>query len=300
MSLLVVGSVAFDTVQTPFGRAERVLGGSASYFSFAASFFTEVRLVSIVGGDFPSAWLELFVSRGIDLSGLERGAGKTFFWAGRYLGEAMEERETTSVELNVFGNYVPKLPAKLCESEFVFLANGSPRMQNRVRDQLKCPSLVVCDTMDHWIRDEKEDLLRVLTRADGAVFNESEMVMLTGKQDLAEAADDLLNMGLRFCIVKKGAEGSFLAYQDQSFNLPACGEAKVVDPTGAGDSFAGALMGHLAAAGKIDFDTLKNAMAYGTALASFTIEDFSLEGLTRTRCWDLNARYQALKEAAHF
>jgi sugar/nucleoside kinase (ribokinase family) len=299
MSLLVVGSIAFDTVETPCGRAERVLGGSASYFSFAASFFTPVRLVGVVGTDFPREWLELFRARRIDLEGLETREGKTFFWAGRYRG-SMDERETTAVELNVFGNYRPRLPDSYRDSTYVFLANGSPGMQKQVLEQLSSPRLVVCDTMNHWIRDEKQALLVLLERVDGLIINDEEAMMLTGKNDPASAARDVLGLGPEFCIIKRGSQGSFLASGEESFSLPACADLGVVDPTGAGDSFAGGVMGYLARADRVDFETLKTSMAVGTAAASFAIEDFSLEGLRRAAYPDIEARYRALRRRAPF
>ena len=297
MSLLVVGSIAFDTVETPSGRADRVLGGSASYFSFAASCFTPVRLVGVVGTDFPREWLELFRARQIDLEGLETQEGKTFFWAGRYRG-SMDERETTAVELNVFGNYIPRLPASYRDSAYVFLANGSPRMQRQVLEQLSSPRLVVCDTMNHWIRDEQEALLELLERVDGLIINDEEAEMLTGKSGPASAARDVLRMGPEFCIIKRGSRGSFLASGTTTWSLPACSGVKVVDPTGAGDSFAGGVMGYLARADRVDLETLKTSAAVGTAAASFAIEDFSLEGLRRTGYADIEARYQALRKQA--
>lgn len=298
MSLLVVGSIAFDTVETPFGHAERVLGGSASYFSFAASFFTPVRVVGVVGTDFPQEWLALFRARQIDLQGLETREGKTFFWAGRYLG-SMDACQTTAVELNVFSDYSPELPASYRDSRYIFLANGSPRMQKRVLEQLSSPRLVVCDTMNHWICDERDGLLDVLGQADGIVINEDEAVMLTGRSDAARAARDVLKLGPDFCIIKRGSQGSFLAAGDATFSLPACSEVKVVDPTGAGDSFAGGLMGYLANAGQVDFETLKAAMAVGTATASFAIEEFSLEGLKRAAYSAIEGRCQLLRKQAH-
>lgn len=290
MSLLVVGSVAFDSVQTPTQCRDRVLGGSATYFSYAASYFTPVRLVGVVGEDFPHEFVELLRQRQIDTSGLSVvPGGRTFFWKGKYLPN-MNDRETLEVHLNVLGSFQPKLPEGYRRSDYLFLGNASPRTQLAVLDQMTGPRLVVADTMDLWIREEHDELLTLLRRIDGLVMNDSEARLLTGEENLVVAGREVLRLGPRFVVIKKGEHGAMFFSAHETYVLPAYPTPQVVDPTGAGDSFAGGMMGYLAEAGNFDPPTLKRAMAYGILVASFTVEDFSLDRLRGISRHDLEQR----------
>jgi len=294
VSVLVVGSVALDTVETPFGRVEEVLGGSASYFSFAASPFTSVRLVGVVGEDFPAEHIEQFRRRGIDVTGLVRQPGRTFRWSGRYQG-AMNVAETVDVQLNVFGDFQPVLPAEYGDSPFVFLANASPQVQSQVRQQLADAQLVVADTMNYWIENEPQALRDLLAQVDGVVLNDEEARQLTGTHHLVEASREILRRGPRFVVVKKGEHGSMLTTVDGSFILPAYPTAAVKDPTGAGDSFAGAMMGHIARRGEVTEAVLREALAYGTVVASINVEDFSLRRLAACGLAEVEERLAELR-----
>ena len=274
MSLLVVGSIAYDNIRTPGGDASDALGGSAIYFSLAARLFSGVRLVGVVGGDFRSEDLELLRSRSIDTAGLEViPDGKTFRWTGEYSPD-MNDRETLEVDLNVLEDFQPKIPESFRDSRFVFLANGAPITQLSVLDQVEGPEFVVADTMDLWITTEREPLLALLERVDGLIINDSEAHLLTGLHGLIRAGQKILEMGPSLVVLKKGEHGAILFTREQRVPLPAYPTATVADPTGAGDSFAGAMMGYLARCGAVDEKTLKESMAYGTVAASFTVEDF--------------------------
>jgi len=281
MSLLVVGSVAIDTVETPKSKAEGVLGGSATYFSYAASFFSPVRLVGVVGEDFPPHFTNVFLKKPIDLSGLVMVPGKTFRWHGRYTGR-MNEAETVKVELGVFGNTHPGLPEKFKDSKFVFLANASPHLQRRILREMEAPELVVADTMNYWIENEREALLELFKRVEGILINDQEIRMLTLEPDFARGAKGLLAFHPKFVVVKKGDEGSVLFTSEEEFSLPAFPPKELKDPTGAGDVFAGGMMGYLAESGDHSLSGLKKALAYGTVVASIGVEDFSLGALERT------------------
>jgi len=299
-SLLVVGSIAFDTLRTPHGEVSDVLGGSATYFSVAAAFFVPVRLVGVVGEDFPPAFRQVLESRHIDTMGLHVvQGGKTFRWKGSYEG-AMNEARTEEVQLNVFGDFRPDLPQAFRGSQVVFLANGSPVTQGSVLDQVARPELVVADTMNLWIETEREALLALLKRVDGLVLNDGEARMLSGLPNLIAAGRKILEWGPTFVVVKKGEHGAILVARDKfhpeapptrwACPLPAYPSLRVVDPTGAGDSFAGGMMGCLASQGQYDFHHLIRAMAYGTVTASFTIEDFSLRRLERLSIDEIDRR----------
>ncbi|MFG0318127.1 MAG: PfkB family carbohydrate kinase [Planctomycetota bacterium JB042] len=291
MSLLVVGTVAFDSVETPFGKVDRVLGGSATYFSYSASFFCPVRLVSVIGSDFPEEHLSMLRSRGVDVEGLSRLDGETFSWSGRYEGD-MNEAETLDVALNVYGDYLPRLPASYRDSRYVFLANGSPESQMSVLDQVEKPSLVVADTMNHWITTALDGLKELLKRIDVLVLNEGEAKMLSGEQNLVAAGEQILTMGPRLVIVKKGEYGSFMLSRDGArFAIPAFPVNQVKDPTGAGDSFAGGMMGYLAKNDSRDDGSIRRAMVFGTCMSSFVVEDFSLEPFRRLEKDDFWNRY---------
>ncbi len=292
MALLVVGSVAFDSIHTPTAERQRVLGGSAVYFSYAASYFTPVRLVGVVGEDWPDEHTQLLQGRKVDTSGLQiRQGEKTFFWKGRYLPN-MNDRETLEVELNVFGNFKPTLPPSFRDSQFVFLANGAPTVQASVLDQVNNPKLVVADTMDLWIQTQHPDLLKLLRRVDGLVINDSEAKLLTEEQNLVTAGQAILKLGPKFVIVKKGEHGCMFFSGQQVYTLPAFPTSQVVDPTGAGDSFAGGMMGYLASHGATDEAAIKRALAYGTLVASFNVEDFSLDRMKQIERRDLDSRME--------
>ncbi len=291
MSLLVVGSIAFDSVETPHGKVEEALGGSAMYFSWAASQFVPVRLVGVVGKDFPMKALEELKARGVDLAGVEVADGETFRWSGRYVG-AMEAAETLDTKLNVFGSFQPKIPAAFRESAFVFLANGAPATQKAVLSQIESPTFVVADTMNLWMKIARPELDDLLKRVDGLILNDAEARELAGEHNLIRAGRKILSMGPRIVVVKKGEHGAFLFSEFVQFALPAYPTDQVRDPTGAGDSFAGGFMGYLASMGKVTLASLKRAVAYGTICASVNVEDFSFHAMRRTSRAQIDARYE--------
>ena len=291
MSLLVVGTVAFDSVRTPFGQVDKVLGGSSTYFSCAASFFNPVRLVSVVGSDFPEEHVEMLQKRKIDTEGLIRTSGETFAWSGRYEGD-MNEAETLDVQLNVYGDFSPTLPESYRDSSYVFLANGSPGSQMKVLDQVMNPSLVVADTMNHWIDTDLDGLKQLLKRIDALVLNEGEAKMLSGERNLVAAGEHILTLGPRVVVIKKGEYGAFmLSREGARFAIPAYPVIQVKDPTGAGDSFAGGMMGYLARNNVTDDASIRRAMVFGTVMSSFVVEDFSLEPFFRIEDGDIWDRY---------
>jgi sugar/nucleoside kinase (ribokinase family) len=290
MSLLVTGSIGIDTVSSPYGRAEGVLGGSAVYFSYASSFFVPVRLVGVVGDDFPARFRRVLQERPIDLRGLEERKGsQTFRWTGRFEG-AMNEAETVEVDLNVLAERGPKVPDAFADSQFVFLANTHPTLQRELLSQVKSPRLVVCDTMNLWITTERDSLIETLRIVDGVIVNDAEARMLTGRMNLIEAGEEILRYGPRFVMIKKGEHGAVMVTGDHAVGVPAFPAKIVHDPTGAGDTFAGGVLGHLAAEGKTDVATLRQALVRGTVMASFTIEDFSLRRLERLTDADIQDR----------
>jgi sugar/nucleoside kinase (ribokinase family) len=300
MPLLVVGSVALDSVETPERSRERVLGGSAVYFSYAASYFTSVRLVGVVGDDWPEEHTQLLNSRNIDTLGLQIIPGeKTFYWKGKYLPN-MNDRETLDVQLNVFGEFDPQLPDEYRRCPFLFLANGSPRLQLSVLEQVTGPRLAVADTMDLWIRAEHDDLMKLFQKIDGLVLNDSEARLLTGLENLVAAGHKIREMGPSFVVIKKGEHGCMFFSKHETYVLPAFPTSNLVDPTGAGDSFAGGLMGYLAEQGNFEPATLKKAMAYGTLVASFTVEDFSLDRLQQIERADIERRLEAYEKMLRF
>ncbi len=300
MPLLVVGSVALDSVETPSQTRENVLGGSAIYFSYAASYFTPVRLVGAVGEDWPAEYIQLLQERQIDTAGLRViPGGKTFRWRGRY-HRNMNDRETLEVQLNVLGEFEPVLPESFTRCPFLFLANGSTRTQLKVLDQCPGATLVVADTMDLWIRSEPDELRQLLQRIDGLVLNDSEAKLLTGEDNLVRAGREVRAMGPAFVVIKKGEHGAMFFSQHETYVLPAYPTPTVVDPTGAGDSFAGGMMGYLAQQGNFEPKTLKEAMAYGILAASFTVEDFSLDKLASISREDLDQRMDEYRRMLSF
>ncbi len=301
MSLLVTGSIAVDTIRTPHGISENCVGGSAVYFALAASFFAPVRLVGVVGSDCPFDLPHLFAGRSIDLAGLEiREGSKTFRWHGTY-ADNMDDRTTDCLELNVLAERPPKVPDSFRDSEFVFLANTAPSLQLELLEQVEDPVFVAADTMNCWIQDHLGDLKELLRRVDCLIINEDEAKMLAGEHNLIKAAQKVVGMGSDVVVIKKGESGAILCdAKGEKFLLPAYPASEVKDPTGAGDSFAGGLMGYVAASGRTDFATLKTAVAYGTVVASFTIAEFSLSGLTGADKPDIDDRLQTLRKLTHF
>jgi cytidine kinase len=300
VSLLVVGSIAFDSIETPNGSADNALGGTAAHGSYAASFFTKPRLVGVVGEDFPDEHRRLFSGRGIDTAGLttERG-GQTFRWKGRYHRD-LNTRDTLEVHLNVLGSFNPVLPDHFRDSTHVFLATCSPSTQACVLGQVRRPRLVLADTMDLWIDTQRQDLLALLPRIDGLLLNDSEARLLTGEDNLVRAGRAVRKLGPRFVIIKKGEHGAMLLSDDGVFVMPAYPTADVVDPTGAGDSFAGALLGYLDANGAGGSGRLRLAMGYGTVVASLIVEGFGLERLKRTDRAEIDRRLDEYRKMMSF
>lgn len=298
-SVLVVGSIAFDSIEAPTGAVADALGGSATFFSYVASFFTRPRLVGVVGEDFPERFRQVFANRQIDTSGLVTQSGQTFRWKGKY-HQDMNTRDTLEVHLNVFGTFDPVVPAPFRDSTHVFLANGSPRVQARVLDQISKPTLVLADTMDLWISNEHDALLALLPRVDGLLLNDSEARLLTDEDNLVRAGQAVLRLGPKCVIVKKGEHGAMLFSEDGIFVVPAYPTADVIDPTGAGDSFAGGLLGYLASDDSPPPGRLRRAMAYGTVAASFTVEDFGLERLLRTSRKEIDGRLETYRNMLSF
>ena len=290
MSLIVTGSIGIDSIETPNETVNDVLGGSSIYFAAAASFFGDVRLVGAVGDDFPPHFLETFKHFDVDLEGLEQRQGsKTFRWRGKY-HENMNMRDTLSVELNVLAEALPPVPDSYKDSQYVFLANTHPAGQLALLDNFPNAKLTVADTMDLWIDIEKETLIKLLGKIDGLVLNDSESQMLTGESNIVIAAEKILAMGPKFVVIKKGEHGCFLHHADGNVALPAYPARDVIDPTGAGDSFAGGMMGYLASVDEVTLPTLKKAMAYGTAVASYNIEAFSLDKIKTITKEDIETR----------
>ena len=296
MSLIVTGSIGIDTVEAPTGHADEVLGGSCVYFAAAASFFGPVRVVGAVGEDFPDDHLGVLQQFNIDLTGLERRLGsKTFRWHGRYL-QNMNSRQTVSVEPNVLAEALPPVPAGFRDSRYIFLANTHPAGQLELLDQFPDRKLAVADTMDLWIDTERATLLDLLRRIDGLVLNNDEAEQLTDESNVIRAAQKIVAMGPKFVVVKKGEHGALIDHGTTRVVLPAYPAQDVVDPTGAGDSFGGGMMGYLAAHGDLSPPGMRRAMAYGTIVASFNIESFSLDRLSQISREDIEKRYREYAE----
>jgi sugar/nucleoside kinase (ribokinase family) len=299
MSILVVGSVAYDTVETPFGRAQRVLGGSASFFAVAASFFVPVNLVGVVGQDFGEEQLAAFRGRPIDLEGLERMDGKTFHWQGRYSWD-LNSRDTICTDLNVFEFFKPKIPASYRRSEVVFLGNIDPVLQREVLEQVEAPRLVACDTMNFWIQGKAEELEKTLARTQILLVNDAEARELSGEWNLVKAARAIRAMGPRIVVVKKGEHGVLMFDENGAFAAPAYPLETVFDPTGAGDTFAGGFMGYLAGAGEPSQAVLRRAVIMGSTLASFCVEAFSLDRLRTLTRAEIDERYRLFRDLTAF
>ncbi|MEI6205320.1 MAG: PfkB family carbohydrate kinase [Desulfuromonadales bacterium] len=299
MGIVVVGTVAFDTVETPFGRGENVLGGSATYFSTSASFFTDVSLVAVVGEDFPEEHVRFLQSRDIDTEGLQRIPGKTFHWTGRY-GFDLNEAQTLDTQLNVLIEFQPNLPESYREAEYLFLANIDPDLQMLVLDQMKEPRLVACDTMNFWISSKKDSLKKVLQKVDIVVINEGEVRQFTGEANLVKAARQIIALGCKRLVVKRGEYGVLMFTADSVFAAPAYPLEDVFDPTGAGDTFAGGFMGYLANTGDLSEEGLRQAIVFGSVMASFNVEDFSLDRMKRLAYREIEARYKHFTSLTNF
>lgn len=300
MSLLVVGTLGIDTVETPTATRHDVLGGSAVYFSYAASYFTSVRLVGVVGEDWPSAYTDLLHARNIDTRGLQVvPGGRTFRWRGRYLAN-MNDRESLETHLNVVAQFDPILPDDYRRCPFLFLANGPTELQHKILDQCTGAVLRVADTMELWIRTQPDRLADLLKRIDGLVMNDSEAKLLSGEENLVRAGHAVRQRGPKFVVIKKGEHGAMFFSKHETYVLPAYPTPRVVDPTGAGDSFAGGMMGYLAEQGNFEPATLKRAMAYGILVASFAVEDFSLDRLVHISRQDLERRMEEYRTMLSF
>jgi sugar/nucleoside kinase (ribokinase family) len=300
MSVLVVGSMAIDSVETPFGKRDDALGGSATFFSIAASLLDDVRLVAVIGDDFPEKHVELLKSRRIDLSGLERVAGgKTFRWAGRY-GANLNEAHTLDTQLNVFAAFKPKIPEHFRQSDYVFLANIHPALQAEVLEQVRHPKLVALDTMNFWIKGEREALKRVLKRVDVLLINEGEARLLADEHNIVRAARAIRAMGPRILIIKRGEYGALYFDAEHVFFAPAYPLETVFDPTGAGDTFAGGFMGYMSRVQKLDPIYFRQGIVMGCVMGSFTVEEFSVDRLVRVTSGELRDRFERFRSLTQF
>lgn len=300
MSILVVGSVAFDTILTPHGNAEEVLGGSASYFAVAASYFAPVKLVAVIGEDFPERERAFLASRNIDLAGLSVAKGRTFRWTGKY-HEDMNMRDTLDLQLNVFATFKPVLPPSYRDCPFVFLANINPGLQDGVLDQLTTkPKLIACDTISHWIEGARPELEALLKRVEMLVINDEEARLISGDRNVVRSARKILGMGPQTLLVKRGEYGVLSFSPNSVFAVPAYPLEEVFDPTGAGDSFAGALIGYLAASNDLSEANVRKGIVYGSVMASFVVEDFSLRRLRTLTRDDIERRYRQFVSLTEF
>lgn len=299
MSLLVVGSVALDSVETPFGAREDALGGSATYFAAAASLLTRVSVVGVIGDDFPLEQIEFLRRRGVELGGLAKVPGRTFRWKGKY-GFDLNAAQTLDTQLNVFERFEPDLSPQARKSERIFLGNIDPVLQLRVLDQVEKPRLVAADTMNYWIASKRNDLLRVLQRVDVLLVNDAEARQLASEPNILKAARAIQRLGPKAVVIKRGEYGALLASEQEIFHAPAFPVAEVLDPTGAGDSFAGGFLGLLDRTGRSDLSTLRQAVIMGATIASFTVERFSLDRLRDLRLEEVQMRVSAFRALTHF
>lgn len=299
MSILVVGSVALDTVETPFGRRRDVLGGSATYFSIAASFFTDVNIVAAVGSDFPERYVKMLSGRGIGTEGLTVSKGKTFRWEGRYDFD-LNTAHTISTHLNVFQTFDPRIPEGLKDPRILFLANIDPDIQYGVLNQVRRPELVACDSMNYWISTKRKSLLKLLKKIDIMLLNDAEARQLSGDSNLAMAAKSVLSMGPKAVIIKRGEYGVLFFSKKTHFIAPAYLLEKISDPTGAGDTFAGGMMGYLGFQKKINDAAVRKSIIYGSIMASFTVEDFSVNRLVRLKRRDVSRRFDHYRSITSF
>ena len=305
MSILVVGSVAFDTLKTPYGERQKILGGAATYFSLSASYFTSVRVVAVVGDDFSPENEEVMKKRGVDTRGIQHAKGKTFHWTGEY-GENINEAKTLNTELNVFETFQPSIPDEYHNSDFLFLANIDPVLQKRVRDSMQKVQLVGGDTMNYWISGHRENLEQTLRGVDVLLINDGEAKMLAGDNSLPRAARKVMEMGPRALVIKHGEYGATIFFRDHEFGAgdhpfraPAMPIDEVRDPTGAGDSFAGGFMGYVASQGEINRRVLRHAMFYGSVMGSFAVERFGTERLQSLTREEIDDRFNTFRELTH-
>lgn len=299
MGILVVGSVAYDSIETPFGKRDRILGGSGTYFSTSASFFTDVSLVAVVGEDFEQEHVDFLASRNIDLKGLSRVPGNTFHWKGRY-GYDLNEAQTLETHLNVFETFRPVIPTDYAESDYLFLANIDPELQMEVLSQVKSPRLVACDTMNFWISSKPEALKKVLAKVDIVIINEGEARQFAGEPNLVKAARSILALGVKTLVVKRGEYGVLMFSGSSVFSAPAYPLEEVFDPTGAGDTFAGGFMGYLANTGDTSEEGVRQAIIFGSVMASFNVEDFSLNRMKSLSYREIEERYRSIKSMTDF
>jgi sugar/nucleoside kinase (ribokinase family) len=299
LSLLVVGSVAFDAVETPFGKRERMLGGSATHFALSASFFTDVRVVGVVGEDFGDEEIEVFHRRRVNTDDLERVAGKTFFWSGRYDFD-LNTAHTLDTQLNVFADFKPKLSTESKRARMVFLGNIQPELQREVREQVRGAELVALDTMNYWITTVPAQVESVIGEVDVVIINDAEARQIAGEPNLIKAARKILSWGPRALVVKRGEYGAAMFTSDTYFAIPAYPLESVFDPTGAGDTFAGGFMGYLASHDRIDDATMRRAIIFGSVMASFNVEEFGTERVRRLTHEEINQRFRDFKRMTHF
>ena len=302
MSLLTIGSVAFDALETPFGKTDKIIGGAATYITLSASYFTKQNnLVAVVGGDFPQEMIDLLGSHGVNTDGLEiRKDEKTFFWSGKY-HENMNSRDTLEVQLNVMENFDPKIPSAYQDCQFLMLGNTAPAIQNMVLDRMTSrPKFVMLDTMNFWMDIAMDDLKAVLPKIDCLTINDEEARQLSGDYSIRKAAKTIMAMGPKTLIIKKGEHGALLFQGDEIFFCPALPLEEVFDPTGAGDTFAGGFIGHLAATDDVSFQNMKRAVVYGSAMASFCVEKFGCERILNLTQAEINDRVQEFVKLAHF
>jgi sugar/nucleoside kinase (ribokinase family) len=305
LSIVVVGSVAFDTLQTPYGKREKILGGAATYFSLSASYFTDVRVVAVVGEDFSPEQEGVMKQRGVDTRGIQHAKGKTFHWTGEY-GENVNEAKTLNTELNVFETFQPQIPAEYNNSDFLFLANIDPVLQTKVRDAMSGVKLVGGDTMNYWIKDHRQNLGEMLKRVDVLLINDTEAKMLAEDKSLPRAARKVLDLGPRALVIKHGEYGATIFFRDgefagghHPFRAPALLLDEVRDPTGAGDSFAGGFMGYIASQGEVTRQVMKHAMFYGSVMGSFAVERFGTERLQSLTREEIDERFKVFRELTH-
>lgn len=299
MSILAVGSVAIDSVETPFGKKKESLGGSATYFSIAASFFDRVDIVATVGEDFPQRYITLFKKRLIGTAGLTVARGKTFRWSGRYDYD-LDTAKTISTHLNVFKDFRPTIPEGMRDAKFVFLANIDPELQYSVAEQVKKPKLIACDSMNYWIEHKKRALRKLLNKVDMLLLNEAEARQFSGEANLMKAARGILSLGPKTVIIKKGEHGVICVSGKFHFATPAYPLESVYDPTGAGDTFAGGLIGYLSRSGSVSESRIRKAVVYGSIMASFVVEDFSVNRLLEISKNNIKARYDHFKKITRF
>lgn len=299
MSILVIGSVAFDSIETPFGKRQEILGGSATYFSIAASFFNKVNIVAAVGEDFPKKYLDMFHGKGVGTEGLVTAKGKTFRWEGKYTYD-LNTAQTIATHLNVFKDFKPQIPDSLKDSGHLFLANIDPDLQHDVLKQVKSPKIVACDSMNYWIENKRKSLEGILDKIDILLLNDAEARQFSGEVNIIKAARHILSFGVKAVVIKRGEYGVLYFSKKSHFIAPAYLLEELYDPTGAGDTFAGGMMGFLSGVEKIDDNAIRRSLIYGSILASFAVEDFSVNRLLEISKRDIESRYEHFKKITKF